>query len=62
MIDETGVIRGQEALFWVYYDDIRPLLAQYDAPNPDGEESILSWADFLDMGYLQPRCKRRQCV
>ncbi|MBK8444160.1 MAG: gliding motility protein GldN [Sphingobacteriales bacterium] len=62
VIDETGVIRGQEALFWVYYDDIRPLLAQYDAPNPDGEESILSWADFLDMGYFGSRIVKEDNV
>jgi len=46
---ETGELRGKMPLFWVYYPDLRPILAKYDVYNPNNFYQHISWADLFDM-------------
>ncbi len=34
IIGDDGVYRGSQAMFWLFYPDIRNLLAQYEVYNP----------------------------
>ncbi len=45
----TGQIRGQENLFWIHYESIRPILAKYEAFNGKNNAHTLSWTDMFDM-------------
>lgn len=46
---ETGELRGRMPLFWLYYPDLRPVLAQYDVYNPDNFYQHITWEDLFEM-------------
>jgi len=48
----TGLVRGQEALFWVNYPNLRPYLAKYEALNEYNRAKTVSWTDVFDMRYF----------
>lgn len=50
--NEDGSVRGQEALFWVYYPDIREKLVNYEAINPENDAVALTWEDVFEMRYF----------
>jgi len=54
MIDRTddGVFRGSMLMFWLYYPDLRKLLANYEVYNPQNDLHRMSWADFFDGRYF----------
>ena len=37
VVGDDGVYRGSQAMFWLYYPDIRNLLAQYEVYNPQND-------------------------
>jgi gliding motility associated protien GldN len=45
---EDGVIRSQQTLFWLYYPDLRPILANYQVFNPDNEVFRSTWDDYFE--------------
>lgn len=50
--NEDGSTRGQEALFWVYYPDIRDQLAKYEATNPYNDAIQMSWHKVFEDRYF----------
>ena len=46
--DENNVYRGPQAMFWLYYPDIRGLLAQYEVYNPANDISRYTWDEFFE--------------
>ena len=46
--DENNVYRGPQAMFWLYYPDIRNLLAQYEVFNPQNDVSRMTWDEFFE--------------
>jgi len=48
VIGEDGVYRGSKALFWLYYPDIRGLLAQYEVYNPNNDVARYTWDEFFE--------------
>lgn len=50
--DENGNFRGQEAMFWVYYPDLRQYLVKYDVFSPFNNAMSLSWDDVFEMRHF----------
>jgi len=46
--DENNVYRGPQAMFWLYYPDIRNLLAQYEVFNPQNDVARMTWDEFFE--------------
>jgi gliding motility associated protien GldN len=50
--DEGGNFRGSLALFWLYYPDLRKILANYEVYNPLNDINRISWSDYFDNRYF----------
>jgi gliding motility associated protien GldN len=51
LIDKTskqGDYLGSAPFFWLYYPDIRELLAQYEVFNPENDVARMTWDDFFE--------------
>ena len=47
-IEVDGVYRGSKAMFWLYYPEIRNLLAQYEVYNPQNDIARYTWDEFFE--------------
>jgi len=47
--DDNGNFRGQNALFWVYYPEMRRYLTNFEAFNPFNDAQRSSWEDIFEM-------------
>lgn len=45
---DAGDYRGSQALFWLYYPDIRNLLAQHEVFNPQNDLARLTWDEYFE--------------
>ncbi|MCB0516045.1 MAG: gliding motility protein GldN [Chitinophagales bacterium] len=52
VINEDGSVRGQEALFWIYYPSLRPYLCKYEANMNDNDAIKMTWEDIFEMRYF----------
>jgi len=43
-----GSFRGRQPMFWLYYPDIRGLLAQYEVFNPENDVARFTWDEFFE--------------
>jgi len=50
--NEDGSYRGQSALFWVYYPEIRDHLAKTEATNPYNDAIKMSWHKVFEDRYF----------
>lgn len=48
ILNDDGTYRTSAPLFWLYYPEIRPLLAQYEVFNPDNDVARMTWDDFFE--------------
>lgn len=48
IITSMGVDLGETELFWVYYPDLRPVLAKYDIYNPKNASGSMSWEELFE--------------
>lgn len=46
--DASGNYRGDMTMYWVYYPDLRPILAKYEVYNPKNDAQRLSWEDVFE--------------
>lgn len=47
--NENGKERGQTVMFWVYYPDLRPVLAKYEVYNPKNMgQSRMTWEELFE--------------
>jgi gliding motility associated protien GldN len=46
--NEQHVYIGPKVMFWLYYPDIRGLLAQYEVVNPMNDEARYTWDEFFE--------------
>lgn len=51
-MNEDGSFRAAIPLFWVYYPDLRPLLAKYDVYNQNNDAATMSWEDLFEMRFF----------
>ncbi len=45
---ETGLVRGNEVLFWMHYPSVRQHLAKYESFNPENDAITVSWSHMFD--------------
>ena len=49
---ENGDFRFEKPLFWVYYPELRPVLAQKKVFNPYNDQSQVSWEDLFERRHF----------
>jgi len=47
-LNPDGTLRGVVRLFWVYYPDLRPMLAKFEAYNGKNYGARMSWEEFFE--------------
>ena len=47
--DETGAFKYEAPMFWVYYPEVREVLARHRVFNEENDASILTWYDLFEM-------------
>ncbi len=47
--DENGNYQGELPMFWAYYPELRPILANHEAFNPFNDAHRMSWEDIFEM-------------
>jgi gliding motility associated protien GldN len=52
VLNDDGSIRAYAPMFWIYYPDIRPVLAKYDVFNPNNYYQRLSWEDLFELKFF----------
>jgi len=52
VFDEFGNFLGDETLYWLYYPDLRPILAKVEAFNMGNSAVRLSWDDIFEARYF----------
>ncbi len=50
--DDNGNFQYEKVLFWVYYPDIRELLARERVFNVENDASLNTWEDLLEQRYF----------
>ena len=55
VITSAGVDLGESELFWVYYPDLRPILAKYDVYNGENFGARISWEDLFESRMFSGR-------
>jgi gliding motility associated protien GldN len=48
LVLSDGTVAGDEVMYWVYYPDLRPILAKYEVFNPKNDAVRLSWEDLFE--------------
>jgi gliding motility associated protien GldN len=51
--DMSGNYRGDMTMYWVYYPDLRPILAKYEVFNPRNDAVRLSWEDLFEARFFE---------
>ena len=51
--DQAGNSIGDVTMYWVYYPDLRPILAKYEVYNPKNDAVRLSWDDLFEMRMFE---------
>jgi len=52
VLNDDGSFRDSYALFWLYYPDLRPILAKYEAYNPKNFGARMSWEEIFETRYF----------
>jgi len=52
---DDGVYRGPQSMFWLYYPDIRGLLANYEVFNPHNDMYRATWDEFFESRMFSSR-------
>lgn len=55
LYNDDGSFRGSQAVFWLYYPEVRPMLAQYEVFNPDNDVARITWDDYFEGRYFSSR-------
>src|SRR5699024_4580763 len=50
--NEDGSLRARTPMFWLYYPDLRSILAKYEVYNANNYYQRLSWEDLFAMRYF----------
>lgn len=46
--NDDGSFRASQAVFWLYYPEIRPMLAQYEVFNPENDVARMTWDEYFE--------------
>lgn len=51
-VDDAGTVLGESPIFWVYYPDLRPILALYEVYNAKNFGARMSWEELFESRYF----------
>lgn len=51
--DASGNYRGDMTMYWLYYPDLRPILAKYEVYNPKNDAVRMSWEDVFEARFFE---------
>jgi gliding motility associated protien GldN len=46
--NDDGTFRASQPLFWLYYPEMRDMLAQYEVFNPENDVARMTWDDYFE--------------
>lgn len=52
VFDDQGNFKYEQPMFWVYYPELRDVLARKEAFNPLNDAARMSWEDIFEMRYF----------
>ena len=52
VLNDDGSFRDSYTLFWLYYPELRPVLARYEAYNPRNMGMRMSWEEIFESRYF----------
>ncbi|HEY4285453.1 MAG TPA: gliding motility protein GldN [Puia sp.] len=55
VLNADGSLRGVVPIFWVYYPDLRPMLAKYEAYNGKNFGARMSWEELFESRMFSSR-------
>jgi len=55
VISSTGEYLGEQVIFWVYYPDMRPILAKYEIYNGKNFGARMSWEELFETRMFSGR-------
>jgi gliding motility associated protien GldN len=55
VLNADGTLRGVVPIFWVYYPDLRPMLAKYEAYNGKNFGARMSWEELFESRMFASR-------
>ncbi len=55
IVNEDGSFRAVTPIFWVYYPDLRPMLAKYDVYNGKNYGAKMSWEELFESRMFASR-------
>lgn len=53
--NDDGTFRASQAVFWLYYPEMREMLAQYEVFNPENDVARMSWEEYFEGRYFSSR-------
>lgn len=53
--NDDGTFRGSQALFWIYYPELRDVLAQYEVFNPENDIARITWEQFFEGRFFSSK-------
>ena len=54
-LDESGNLLGESPMFWIYYPDLRGVLAKYDVNNTKNIGGRMSWEELFESRYFDSK-------
>ncbi|CAN5328139.1 hypothetical protein BH09BAC2_BH09BAC2_07360 [soil metagenome] len=55
IITSQGVNLGETEIFWVYYPDLRPILAKHEVYNPKNLGAKMTWEELFESRFFSGR-------
>ncbi|HEX4851002.1 MAG TPA: gliding motility protein GldN, partial [Puia sp.] len=55
ILNADGSVRAAVPIFWVYYPDLRPMLAKYEAYNGKNYGARMSWEELFETRMFASR-------
>lgn len=46
--NDDGTFRGEQGMFWIYYPDVRKIMAKHEVFNPDNDAIRQNWDDLFE--------------
>ncbi|MEI8278452.1 MAG: gliding motility protein GldN [Bacteroidota bacterium] len=53
--NEDGSYRASQAMFWLYYPELRETLVQYEVFNPENDVARMTWEDYFEGRFFSSR-------
>jgi gliding motility associated protien GldN len=54
-LNEDGTFRASQAVFWLYYPEMREMLAQYEVFNPENDVARITWEEYFEGRYFSSK-------